>query len=85
MGRYIRKNKIFIFNKNFLLKGNAKQLILIFLGSLFLVFFDSINIMYYNHVVNNLDSNTVESNMTLLKSMILLLVNYFIFYIYNYI
>ena len=62
-----------------LLKGNAKRLLLIFVGSLFVVFFDSIDVMYYNQVVNNLDTNTEEPNMSLLTSMILLLVNYFLY------
>ena len=63
-----------------LLKGNAKKLILIFFGSLAVAFFDSLNVMLYNQVVNNLDENSEEEpKFPLLTCMVLLLSNYFIY------
>ena len=63
-----------------LLKGNAKRLLLIFSGSLAVVFFDSIDVFFYSQVVSNLDNNPLEiPKMSLLTSMILLLTNYFLY------
>ena len=63
-----------------LLKGNAKRLLLVFSGSLVVVFFDSIDVMFYNQVVSNLDDNPLEPpKLSLLTSMILLLTNYFLY------
>ena len=39
-----------------LLKGNAKRLLLVFGGSLAVVVFDSIDVMFYSQVVSNLDN-----------------------------
>ena len=65
-----------------LLKGNTKILILIFLGSLFVSILDSFNVILYNQIVNNLDNNDDEmSKFSLLKNIILLLINYFIYMI----
>ena len=61
-----------------LLKGNAKRLFLVFLGSLAAAIFDSFNVMLYNQIVNNLDFNPDEPpRFPLLTSMVLLLINYF--------
>ena len=63
-----------------LLKGNAKRLLLVFGGSLAVVFFDSIDVMFYSQVVSNLDNNPLEvPKLSLLTSMILLLSNYFLY------
>ena len=63
-----------------LLKGNAKRLFLVFLGSLAVAVFDSFNVMLYSQVVNNLDKDQQEEPMfSLLTSMVLLLLNYFIY------
>ena len=63
-----------------LLKGNAKKLLLVFCGSLAVVFFDTLNIMFYNQIVCNLDNNPLDiPKISLLPSMILLLVNYFLY------
>ena len=57
-----------------LLKENAKNLLLVFSGSLAVVFFDSIDVMFYSEVVSNLDNNPLEvPKISLLTSMILLL------------
>ena len=63
-----------------LLKENAKNLLLVFSGSLAVVFFDSIDVMFYSEVVSNLDNNPLEvPKISLLTSMILLLTNYFLY------
>ena len=63
-----------------LLKGNYKSLLLVFSGSLAVVFFDSIDIMLYSQVVSNLDNDPLDiPSMSLLTSMILLLTNYFLY------
>jgi hypothetical protein len=63
-----------------LLKGNAKRLLLVFGGSLAVVVFDSIDVMFYSQVVSNLDNNPLEvPKLSLLTSMILLLSNYFLY------
>ena len=65
-----------------LLKGNLKRLLLVFLGSLAVVFFDSIDVMFYSQVVTNLDNDPLDvPKMTLLTSMTLLLINYFLYVI----
>jgi len=63
-----------------LLKGNAKRLLLVFSASLAVVFFDSIDVMFYSQVVSNLDNNPSEiPKMSLLTSMVFLLGNYFLY------
>ena len=63
-----------------LLKGNAKRLILVFLGSLLVAVFDSINVNIYNQIVNNLEEHPEDQPMLpLLHCMILLLINYFLY------
>ena len=63
-----------------LLKGNIKSLLLIFLGSLVVAILDSFNIIFYNQIVNNLDYNPDDQpKYHLLTSMLLLLINYFIY------
>ena len=63
-----------------LLKGNAKRLLLVFSGSLAVVFFDSIDVMFYSQVVSNLDNNPLDiPKIPLLPAMILLLMNYFLY------
>ena len=63
-----------------LIKGNAKRLFLVFLGSLAVAVFDSLNILLYSQVVDNLDKSENSKPMfTLFTSMALLLVNYFIY------
>ena len=63
-----------------LLTGNAKRLLLVFLGSLAVAILDSFNVMLYNQIVNNLDYNPDEPpKFPLLKCIIFLLINYFIY------
>ena len=63
-----------------LLKGNAKRLFLVFLGSLAVAVFDSLNILFYSQVVDNLDNSEDSKPMfSLFTSMVLLLINYFIY------
>ena len=63
-----------------LIKGNAKRLFLVFLGSLAVAVFDSFNVILYSQVVNNLDSTQKQEPMfSLFTSMALLLINYFIY------
>jgi len=63
-----------------LLKGNAKRLFLVFLGSLMVAVFDSLNVMLYSQVVNNLDDHPEEQpKFPLLTCMVLLLINYFLY------
>ena len=63
-----------------LLKGNAKRLFLVFLVSLMVAIFDSLNVMLYSQVVNNLDEHPEEQpKFPLLTCMVLLLVNYFLY------
>ena len=65
-----------------LLKGNSKILLSLFLGSLFVSILDSFNVILYNQIINKLDNKDEEiSNKSLLKSIILLLINYFIYII----
>ena len=63
-----------------LLKGNAKRLLLVFSGALAVVFFDSIDVMFYSQVVSNLDNNPLDiPKIPLLPAMIFLLMNYFLY------
>ena len=63
-----------------LLKGNARRLLLVFSGSLAVVFFDSIDVMFYSQVVSNLDNSKEDvPKMSLSTSMIFLLSNYFLY------
>ena len=65
-----------------LVKGNAKRLLIVFCGSLAVVFFDSIDVMFYSQVVSNLDNNPLDvPKLSLLTSMTLLLINYIIYVI----
>ena len=61
-----------------LIKGNAKRLFLVFLGSLAVAVFDSLNVLFYSQVVNNLDKEQ-QPRFSLFTSMVLLLINYFIY------
>ena len=63
-----------------LITGNINRLLLVFLGSLAVAVFDSLNVLFYSQVVNNLDKNQNEKPMfPLFNSMVYLLINYFIY------
>ena len=50
-----------------LLKGNEKRLFLVFLGSLMVAVFDSLNVMLYSQVINNLDEHPEEQIIFFIK------------------
>ena len=63
-----------------LLKGNAKRLFLVFLGSLAVAILDSFNVMFYSQIIDNLEENPEEKpKYSLSISMSLLLINYFLY------
>ena len=65
-----------------LLRGNIRSLVFIFLGSFIVVLFDSLDVTFYSQIASNLDNDPLDKpKIPLLTSMILLLVDYFLYVI----